>query len=123
MAIRDELQSLLDEMATAYIAGDAAGCAAVFTPDAALFSPYAPPVYGRAAIEEIHRGWVGHGGGTKTMKVVDAGMAGDLAWCLAHYSEGDVAGDGTSLIVFARQPSGGWLCHMASLNSLVPPLA
>ena len=123
MAIQDELQSLLNVMAAAYTAGDAAACAAVFTPDAALFSPYAPPTYGRAAIEDLHRGWVGHGAGNKTIRVVDAGMAGDLAWALAHYAEGDVTGDGTSLMVFARQPDGGWLCHRCSLNPMLPPLA
>lgn len=123
MAIRDELQNLMDAMVTVYTAGDAAGWAALFTPDATLLSPYAPPAHGRAAIKEVHRGWVGHGGGNKTITVVDAGVSGDLAWGLAHYSEGDATGDGTSLLIFARQPRGGRLCHLCSLNSMVPPLA
>ena len=122
MAIRDELQGLLDRMVAAYTTGDAAGCAALFTPDASLFSPYAPPTHGRAAIEALHRDWVGHGG-NKSIRIVQSGGTGDWAWALAHYSEGDVAGDGTSLIIFARQPDGRWLCHMSSLNSVLPPLA
>ncbi len=31
MTLRDELQAFLDEMARRYVAGDAAGCAAMFT--------------------------------------------------------------------------------------------
>jgi hypothetical protein len=55
------------------------------------------PGCGRAAIEELHRVWTSEGGGEKRLTVMDAGSAGDLAWCIAAYSEGDATGDCTSL--------------------------
>jgi len=55
--------------------------------------------------------------------VVDAGQSGDLGWCLAAYSEGDVTGNGTSLCILVRQPDGTWQIRLCSLNSDVPPLS
>jgi uncharacterized protein (TIGR02246 family) len=52
-----EVQALMARMAAAYRAGDAAGCAALFTADAALFSPCAATTHGRDAIEALHRDW------------------------------------------------------------------
>ncbi|WP_245318119.1 MULTISPECIES: nuclear transport factor 2 family protein [unclassified Mesorhizobium] len=65
MSIRDELQELWDIYVAAYRAGDAAGCAAVFTSDAELHSPYAPPARGRAAIEALHGVWTQYATPTK----------------------------------------------------------
>ncbi len=39
MSIRDELQDFFDAMAAAYVAGDLAACAAMFTSDGELHSP------------------------------------------------------------------------------------
>jgi uncharacterized protein (TIGR02246 family) len=50
-------QALMDQMAAAYRAGDAAGCAALFSADAVLFSPYATAARGRNAIEALHGVW------------------------------------------------------------------
>ena len=76
MSIRDELQELMDMMATAYRAGDAARCASLFVPDGALYSPYASPTLGRAAIEALHRNWT-HDGENKQLTVIDAGSGGN----------------------------------------------
>ena len=55
MSIRDDLQSLFNIYVAAYQAGDAAACAAIFAINGELYSPYAPPARGRAAIEALHR--------------------------------------------------------------------
>ncbi|MGB3176865.1 MAG: nuclear transport factor 2 family protein [Albidovulum sp.] len=115
-------QRLLDQMATAYRAGDAAGCAAVFTHDAVLMSPYAPLTRSRAAIEALHRHWLAEGGSDKTMTVLEAEASGDLGWCLVAYSEGDGSDDGKTLAILARQPDGTWLISRCSLSNDVPPL-
>jgi ketosteroid isomerase-like protein len=121
MSIRDDLQAFWNIYAAAYRAGDAAACAAMFAPDAELHSPYAPPARGRAAIEALHRIWTQDGGGTdKQMTVIDAGSSGDLAWCLAAYSEGEATGDGTSLGILERHAGEDWLIRMCSLNSSDP---
>lgn len=117
MSIFDELQAIWDTYAAAYRSGDPAGCAAIFTDDAELHSPYGPPARGRAEIEALHGIWVQHAGPNKTLQVVKAGSSEDLGWTLAAYSEGEAVGNGTSLSVFERQPGGGWLIRMCSLNS------
>jgi len=122
MAFHDEAQALCDRMAVAYRAGDAAGCAACFTEDARLLSPYAVEARGRAAIEALHRDWAGHGGNAKTLTVIDAGCEGETGWCLVTYSEGDVTGDGKSLNVL-RRGSNGWRISHCCLVADAPPLA
>jgi uncharacterized protein (TIGR02246 family) len=116
MPIRDELQSLFDTYVAAYQASDASACAAVFTSDGELYSPYAPPTRGRPAIAALHRIWTQDGGSGKQLTIVQASGSGDLAWCLATFSEGEVTGDGTSLNILERQPGGDWLIRMCSLN-------
>ncbi|MDB5524773.1 MAG: hypothetical protein JWM58_2536 [Rhizobium sp.] len=117
MSIHDELQAVMTKMAAVYQVGDAAGCAALFTENAEVHSPYAPPAVGRRAIEELHREWTKEIIGEKSITVLQAAGTSDAAWCLAKYSEGTDVGNGTSLNVFERQPDGSWLIRMCSLNS------
>ncbi|MDX8455982.1 nuclear transport factor 2 family protein [Mesorhizobium sp. VK9D] len=117
MPIFDDLQEIWDLYVAAYRLGDAAGCAAIFTDDAEVHSPYGPPARGRAAIEALHGIWVQHAGPNKTLQVIEAGSSGNLAWTLAAYSEGEATGNGTSLSILERQADGGWLIRMCSLNS------
>jgi uncharacterized protein (TIGR02246 family) len=116
MPIRLELQSVLDRYTAAYRRGDAAGCAAAFTPDGEMRSPYGPPAIGRTEVAATHEIWTAGGSDGKRLDVVQAGSSGDLAWCLADYSEGTEAGNGSSLMVFLRQGDGGWLIRICSLN-------
>ncbi|MER9599685.1 nuclear transport factor 2 family protein [Mesorhizobium sp. M0244] len=120
MSIHDELQNFWETYAAAYRVGDATACAAMFALDGELYSPYAPPACGRAAIEALHRIWTEGAGTDKRLTVLKAGSSGDLAWCLAAYSEGQATGDGTSLDVFERRADGKWLIRMCSLNSNDP---
>jgi len=53
---------------------------------------------------------------TKKLTIVDAGGSGDVAWCLAIFSEGEVTVEGTSLCVFERQLDRSWLIRICSLN-------
>ncbi|WP_027142935.1 DUF4440 domain-containing protein [Mesorhizobium sp. WSM3626] len=114
MSIHEELQSVYEAYATSYRNKHPVGCAAVFTDDGEVFSPYAPPAKGRAAIEALHSEWVNISGDNKELSVLDAGFSGDLAWCLTAYS--DTMEAGTSLNVFQRQADGGWLIRICSLN-------
>ena len=118
MSIREELQGVYDAYGAAYRSQDATGCAAVFTVNGAVYSPYSPAAIGRDAVEALHREWTGLGGEDKRLTVVDAGTSGDLAWCLTAYSDAHDAG--TSLNVFERQADGGWLIRMCSLNEDKP---
>ncbi|MGB5869058.1 MAG: nuclear transport factor 2 family protein [Albidovulum sp.] len=123
MTTKSDAQKLFDRMARSYRTADAKSCAALFTQDAVLLSPYAPATHGRAAIEALHRDWMADGPSEKTLTVLDAGGAGDQAWCFVAYSEGDPAFDGKTLCTLKRQPDGGWLVQYCSLTSDIPPLA
>lgn len=117
MSFRAEAQALFDAMGEAYRAGDAARCAAFWTEDGAVFSPWAPPARGRAAIEALHRIWTAApDAGRKRLTVIDAGSEGALGWCLVEFSEGDPATAGCSLGILERQPDGRWLIRLSSLN-------
>lgn len=112
--LRDELQAALNEMARVYAAGDAAACAALFTADATLHSPFAPPAHGRAEIEALHRDWT-RDATAKRFEILDCGGSGELAWALARFSEGET-GTGMTLAVFERHEQAGWLVRACSLN-------
>ena len=79
MSFEAEVRDLLNQMAAAYSAGDTSGVAALFTEDAQLHSPFAPPAIGRAAIEHLHEIWT-QGGGSKHFKVLDCGAETALGW-------------------------------------------
>jgi uncharacterized protein (TIGR02246 family) len=118
---RAAVAALLSRYAAAYRAGDAAACAAAFTTDAVLVSPYGPPAFGRAAIAARHADWTAEGAADKTLDIVAFGSSGDQAWCLARFAEEHATGEGVSLNVLVRQPAGegsggGWLIRACSLN-------
>lgn len=89
MSIHEELQIFWNAYVAAYRAGDAKTCGAMFTADAELHSPYAPPARGLDAIGLVP----------------------------GHVTEGLEVGNGTSVDVFERQPDGSWLIRVCSLNS------
>ena len=115
MDFKIECQALFDLYLSSYRAGDAIGCASVFSLDSELYSPFGPPAIGRASITSIHKEWVEEGGEEKQVKIMSAGCSGDLGWCVASYSEGST-GSGSSINVLAKQPDGSWLITHCSLN-------
>ncbi len=123
MDIRERLQLLLDQYADAYREGDSERCAAIFTQNARLISPYGPTIEGRDAIRQAHLEWTKAGADGKALKVTEAGVSGDLAWCLAVFSEGNGEGQGTSLNILERQSDGSWLIRVSSLNEPPPDAA
>ena len=116
MLSKTDIRTLLDQMAAAYSAGDAVACAEMFAMNAQLHSPFGPPAVGRPAIEKLHRDWVADST-AKSFTILDYGSEGALAWCLCRFSEGDVTGDGTSLIVLQQQEDdGAWLIRSCCLH-------
>ena len=101
MTIANELEAIMAGMARAYSAGDAAGCAALFSETAQLHSSFAPPAVGRAAIEALHDDWLREPT-SKRFDLVESGGSGDLAWGLFRFAEGHATGQGSSLAVFTR---------------------
>lgn len=116
MTLIAALQVMCDAYVAAYRAGDALTCATVFTEDALLFSADAAPAEGRAAIAALHEIWT-KGGENKTLKVVDAAGAGDVAWGRAVFAEGAETGEGNSLIGCGRTPGGPWRIRVCSITA------
>lgn len=114
MTLREDIQCWLDQMAHAYAAGDATACARMFSEDATLHSPFAPPAHGRAEIETLHREWT-RTATAKRFDILSFGGSGYFALVLARFSEGDT-GAGTTLVVLDRSEGTGWLCKACSLN-------
>lgn len=117
MATLPDFQTLMNRMAAAYRTGDASACAGIFTADAQLYSPYAPPAIGREAIEALHREWTQGGVPDKELKVLRAGGSDKTAWTLSSYSEDEGKVRGTSLCVWQQEGDGHWRICICSLNS------
>ncbi|WP_295313208.1 nuclear transport factor 2 family protein [Roseobacter sp.] len=115
MTFQTELRHILDRMEHAYNSGDAAACAALFTENAQLHSPFGPSASGRREIETLHRDWVDDAG-NKAFTVTGSGCDGALAWCLLRFSEGDAQSEGTSLIVLEHHHDEGWLIRSCCLH-------
>lgn len=113
-----DFQKLLDRMTLAYRTGHADACAAMFTVDAQLYSPYAPPAIGRAAIQSLHAEWIGQGVADKELEIIDAGGSQGSAWSLNRYAEDEGRIRGVSLTVWQLDTDGEWRIRMCSLNSI-----
>jgi ketosteroid isomerase-like protein len=116
LATKGEMQALLQTYLEAYRKKDAEGCAACYASNAVIYSSYASPVQGRAAIEDLHRDWVSEGGGDKTLDILRAGTDRDSSWCVARFSEPNPPSEGFSLNVFERDENGTWLITVSSLS-------
>jgi len=111
---------------TAYQARDAAGCAAIYAPETAVFSPFGPPIEGRDSIAEAHEGWFALGEENKRIEVIDCAASGNVGYCLLT-SSADIPGDdgtvqpdsGTNLCAMVRR-SGVWQILHSSINESLP---
>ncbi|KAA3631789.1 MAG: SgcJ/EcaC family oxidoreductase [Proteobacteria bacterium] len=109
---------------------DAAACAALFTENGVILSPYGTEARGRSAIESTHREWFEEGETNKRMELLEVGASGDVGYCILAYAGDYLQPDGSystesgkSVSVLKRQSSGEWKIHVSSLNSDKPPLA
>lgn len=125
MTARELFQPVLDRYLQAYIAHDSAGCAAEFTPDGQIFSPYGPPATGTAALKAAHDCWFEEGEFNKSMTILEARAEGGVGFCSLLYAANVTAPDGqvlrivgTGLSTFLRQTDGSWKIRHTSLNEL-----
>ncbi len=119
-----QIRALIARYLDAYEARDAAGCAAAYSDDACILSPWGPPVSGHKAIAAAHRDWFEEGETDKVMEITDLRIDAALAVCLVRYAADIPADQGTtrvfgaSLNVLCRQPEGGWKISHTSLTEL-----
>ena len=103
--------------ATAMGAGDAAGVAAIYLPDAHLLPPDAASIEGREAIQQFVAGFLSAYHVTIAVSADEIEGRGDLAYARGHYTmDGTPKAAGTPplheegkfLEVLRRQPDGTW---------------
>ncbi len=104
------------EIARAMAAGDAAGVAAHYTPDALLMPPFQPPIVGREAIAAHYRGIFERFAVRVETRVEEAKVVGDLAYIRGAFTDlltprsgGKAASNqGKYLVILERQGDGSW---------------
>jgi ketosteroid isomerase-like protein len=114
-----------NKWAAAYNAGDAAGIAALFTPDGVFIPASGVILKGREAIEKALAGRIKAGWTRETVTNVEGGAAGNAAWAIGDYTlfgsgenEGKQIGPGKFGETIVRD-NDNW--HIVSLVAFIPP--
>jgi ketosteroid isomerase-like protein len=109
----------------AFYRGDADAIARMYTHDAELLIPEAPIVIGREAIAQVWKRIVGSGGNTVRVDTGEVQEGGDWAYEVGVFTtsapDGNVLNAGKYIVIWKRQPTGGWKIHRDIFNSDTPP--
>ena len=123
-AAAEDIEWLVTRLLDALQRHDAAGCAALFTADGQILSPYGPPARGTAEIEATHQSWFDEGENNKRLTLLDAGASGDLAYCVLAWAGDYPQLDGTctthsgrSVNILRRTANGDWKIAISSLTA------
>jgi uncharacterized protein (TIGR02246 family) len=121
--VKAQVEKVSQAWGKAYNAGDAAGVAALYTPDAKLMVPGAEPGSGPKAIQKLIAGDIALGG-KLTLKTEDITGSGDYAvetgsW-EAKSPDGKHLDHGPYLTVY-KKTDGGWKISRDIWNSSMPP--
>jgi|GEM_PF-967844 len=127
---RKGIEALVTTLLEASRQHDAAACAALFTENGRILSPYGAEARGREAIEFTHKEWFDEGETNKRLELLEAGASGDVGYCILAYAGDYLQPDGShttesgkSVNVLKQRSNGDWKIHVCSLNSDNPPLA
>ena len=129
-SIRKGIEALAANLLEALRRHDASGCAALFTDDGSILSPYGAEAHGREAIEATHKAWFDAGETNKRLDLLEFCASGNVGYCILAYAGDYLQPDGSfttesgkSVNVIKQQSNGEWQIHVSSLNSDDPPLA
>jgi uncharacterized protein (TIGR02246 family) len=121
--VSTEIQALDEQFAAAFMAGDAAAVAALYTEDGMLLPPNGDFVSGRAAIQGFWQSVIDMGVASAKLTVVEAESFGDTAWEIGRYNlhtaAGDAIDEGKYIVVWKRTEA-GWRLHRDIWNSSRP---
>lgn len=99
-SVRSAIEASNDAWATAAIAGDAAGIAALYADDAYVLIPGMDLVHGSTEIESSFRSWfeqVTLEEVTIDVEHVDVAASGDIAYVVGTYADRGTIADGTAI--------------------------
>jgi ketosteroid isomerase-like protein len=108
----------------AFFRGDADTISQMYTEDAELLVPEAPPIKGRTAIADAWRGIVGAGGNTVRVDIGEVQEGQDWAYDVGKFTASAPAGDvlnAGKYIVIWKQSTGSWKIHRDIFNWDIPP--
>lgn len=106
VALPPELDRVLRDYERAWRARDAAGLAALFTPDGFVLSQGRPPVQGHDRITEAYR----NAGGILNLRALGWATADSVGYVVGAYGWGDDPADtGKFVLALRRGPAGRWL--------------
>lgn len=117
------------EFVAAVRRGDAAAASELYTSDARLLAPAAPPIRGRQAIEQYWQAGVSAGVRDVELELVTIEGRGGIAYELGRYAvQIDEAGAtvvdrGDYLLVHERQDDGSWRWAIEMFNPDAPAAA
>jgi uncharacterized protein (TIGR02246 family) len=125
----DGIERLVARLLEALKQHDAVACAALFTDDCLLLSPYGPSAAGRDAVRATHQVWFEEGETNKRLELLEAAANGNLGDCVLAYTgdypkpDGCYATEsGRSLNILKKHTDGEWRIHVSSLNDDKPSL-
>lgn len=116
MALKDELQDMLERHRVAFNNGDVAGACALYAEEAFVISPRRQPLEGRDAVEAFHEKVLAEDTVLKDFTVLRCEQDGDLAYAISSYATANE--NGYILEVFKRQPDGSWAVTAESVAAV-----
>jgi len=123
--VRDEITEAYRAFEENFFKGDADALSLIYTDDAELLVPEAPPIKGRKAIVQAWRGIVGSGGNRVRVEVREVQDSGDWAFEVGSFTvtapDGALLNAGKYIVVWKRQSNGAWKVHRDIFNWDIPP--
>lgn len=121
---RDDIEAALVTFAAAFNRGDDAGVAAHYAEDGAILPPDSARVDGRANIQAFWKGAIDAGLADLTLKAVEVGGSGDIAFEVGEvsYSAPDKTGarstaTGKYIVVWKKGTDGVWRLYRDIWNA------
>ena len=117
---REAISAAYNAFEDTFYRGDATALCQIYTDDAALLVPGAPPIKGRAAITGAWQGLLGAGGNTVRVDVSEVQEMGEWAYDIGAFTttapDGTVVSKGNYLVVWRQQANGDWKIHRDIFN-------
>jgi uncharacterized protein (TIGR02246 family) len=120
---RSAIEEVIAQFEKAANAKDAATIANMYTDDATLMPPGAPPIKGRNNIQQFWQSFMDAGAGDVKLRVTEVNSFGDTAYEIGSFEAklpnpqgGTVRGQGKYVVIWKRQPDGSSRLHVDIFN-------
>jgi uncharacterized protein (TIGR02246 family) len=120
---RSAIEEVIAQFEKAANAKDAATIANMYTDDATLMPPGAPPIKGRNNIQQFWQSFMDAGAGDVKLRVTEVNSFGDTAYEIGSFEanlpnpqSGTVRGQGKYVVIWKRQPDGSSRLHVDIFN-------